>query len=78
VSAARPTDRRPPAIANPLEDGDRTITLRHMAIAELDRIGEIDRAERVTREYSYRGGFGETDQHWLLEHKPDRLGMGPS
>jgi GNAT superfamily N-acetyltransferase len=27
-----------------------------MAAAELERLGEIDRSEHVTREYSYRGG----------------------
>jgi GNAT superfamily N-acetyltransferase len=32
------------------------ITLRHMAHAELDRLGEIDRSEHITREYSYARG----------------------
>jgi GNAT superfamily N-acetyltransferase len=32
------------------------ITLRHMAGSELERIGEIDRSEHVTQEYSYRHG----------------------
>lgn len=32
------------------------ITIRHMDASELDRIGEIDRSEHVTREYSYRDG----------------------
>jgi ribosomal protein S18 acetylase RimI-like enzyme len=43
------------AAAGPL-DGDHVITIRHMARSELDRIGEIDRSEHVTQEYSYRGG----------------------
>jgi GNAT superfamily N-acetyltransferase len=32
------------------------IAIRHMAGSELDRIGEIDRSEHVTQEYSYRHG----------------------
>lgn len=32
------------------------IAIRHMNASELDRIGEIDRSEHVTREYSYRDG----------------------
>lgn len=32
------------------------IEIRHMPASELDRIGEIDRSEHVTREYSYRHG----------------------
>lgn len=32
------------------------ITIRQMNASELDRIGEIDRSEHVTREYSYRDG----------------------
>lgn len=32
------------------------ITIRHMKASELDRIGEIDRSEHVTQEYSYRRG----------------------
>jgi ribosomal protein S18 acetylase RimI-like enzyme len=32
------------------------ITIRHMAGAELGRIGEIDRSEHVTQEYAYRHG----------------------
>jgi GNAT superfamily N-acetyltransferase len=32
------------------------IMIRHMESSELDRIGEIDRSEHVTQEYSYRGG----------------------
>lgn len=32
------------------------ITIRHMAASELGRLGEIDRSEHVTREYSYREG----------------------
>lgn len=32
------------------------ITIRHMAGSELGRIGEIDRSEHVTQEYSYRRG----------------------
>jgi GNAT superfamily N-acetyltransferase len=33
---------------------DSMITIRHMAGAELGRIAEIDRSERVTQEYAYR------------------------
>ena len=33
----------------------RVITIRHMAASELERIGEIDRTEHVTREYLQRG-----------------------
>jgi ribosomal protein S18 acetylase RimI-like enzyme len=36
--------------------GERMITIRHMAASELRRIGEIDRSEHVTQEYSYRRG----------------------
>jgi ribosomal protein S18 acetylase RimI-like enzyme len=36
--------------------GERMIAIRHMNASELDRIGEIDRSEHVTREYSYRCG----------------------
>ena len=32
------------------------IKIRQMAASELDRIGEIDRSEHVTQEYSYRRG----------------------
>jgi ribosomal protein S18 acetylase RimI-like enzyme len=32
------------------------ITIRHMESSELDRLGEIDRSEHVTREYVYRNG----------------------
>ena len=32
------------------------ITIRHMVGSELGRIGEIDRSEHVTHEYSYRRG----------------------
>lgn len=32
------------------------IAIRHMEAAELERIGEIDRSEHVTLEYSYRNG----------------------
>jgi len=32
------------------------ITIRHMEASELGRIGEIDRSEHVTQEYSYRRG----------------------
>lgn len=32
------------------------IAIRHMSARELDRIGEIDRSEHVTREYAYRRG----------------------
>ena len=32
------------------------IAIRHMPASELDRIGEIDRSEHVTQEYSYRRG----------------------
>lgn len=32
------------------------IAIRHMPASELDRIGEIDRSEHLTREYSYRSG----------------------
>ena len=35
------------------------ITLRHMPGRELDRIGEIDRSEHVTHEYSHRAGILE-------------------
>ena len=36
------------------------ITIRQMAASGLDRIGEIDRSEHVTREYSYRHGSLES------------------
>jgi len=36
--------------------GERVITIRRMEASELDRIGEIDRSEHVTQEYSYRRG----------------------
>ena len=36
--------------------GERLIKLRRMEASELGRIGEIDRSEHVTHEYSYRGG----------------------
>jgi ribosomal protein S18 acetylase RimI-like enzyme len=39
--------------------GERVITIRHMEASELDRIGEIDRSEHVTQEYSYQRGFLE-------------------
>lgn len=32
------------------------IKIRHMAASDLERIGEIDRSEHVTQEYSYRRG----------------------
>jgi ribosomal protein S18 acetylase RimI-like enzyme len=35
------------------------IKIRPMDASELDRIGEIDRSEQVTREYSYRNGLLE-------------------
>jgi len=40
--------------------GERVITIRHMEASELDWIGEIDRSEHVTQEYSYRRGSFET------------------
>jgi len=40
--------------------GERVITIRHMEASELDRIGEIDRSEHVTEEYSYQRGSLET------------------
>jgi len=36
--------------------GRRVITIRRMQPSEIDRIGEIDRSEHVTQEYSYRRG----------------------
>lgn len=53
------------------------ILLRHMAPAELERIGEIDRSEHIAGQYIYRGGSLERRAVDIVATPWSRSGDGP-